>query len=58
MCKYTADAPNARCTEGGVDIISRKVIEQVISIINIHQHCSIIKASNKIKLTAFEYITD
>ena len=37
MCKYTEDAPNARCTERGVEIISRKVIDQVISIININQ---------------------
>ena len=57
MCKYTADAPNARCTEGGVEIISRKVIDQVISIININQPFKI-KTSNKIKSAAYENITD
>ena len=29
MCKYTKDEPNERCKDGGVDIISRKVTEQV-----------------------------
>ena len=58
MCKYTDDAPNARCTEGGVEIISRKVIDQVTSIMDIHKCCIIIKTSNKIKLTDYEYITD
>ena len=58
MCKYTEDAPNARCTEGGVEIISRKVTDQVTTIININQHCNIIKPSNKIKLAAYKYITD
>ena len=57
MCKYTADAPNARCTEGGVEIISRKVTDQVTIIINIHQHYSIIEI-NKIKSAAYEYIAD
>ena len=43
MCKYTEDAPNARCTEGGVEIISRKVTDQVTTIININQHCKTLK---------------
>ena len=59
MCKYTEDAPNARCTERGVEIISRKVIDQVISIININQPFKIIEiTSNKIKSAAYENITD
>ena len=58
MCQYTEDAPNARCTERGVEIISRKVIDQVISIININQPFKIIKTSNKIKSAAYENITD
>ena len=53
MCKYTEDAPNARCSEGGAEIISRKVIDQVISIINIDQPFKI-----KIKSAAYENITD
>ena len=59
MCKYTEDAPNARCSEGGVEIISRKVIDQVTSIMGIHKYFIInIKTSNKIKLADCEYITD
>ena len=59
MCKYTADAPNARCTEGEVEIISRKVTDQVTSIMDIHKCCIIReKTSNKIKLADYEYITD
>ena len=57
MCQYTEDAPNARCTEGGVEIISRKVTDQVTSIMDIHK-CCIIMEINKIKLTDYEYITD
>ena len=58
MCKYTEDAPNARCTEGGVEIISRKVTDQVTSIMDIHKYCIIKKTSNKIKLADYECITD
>ena len=60
MCKYTEDAPNARCTEGGVEIISRKVTDQVTSIMDIHKYYNNIlkKTSNKIKLADYEYITD
>ena len=35
MCKYKEDAPNERCTEGGVEIISRKICDQVMNIIHI-----------------------
>ena len=56
MCKYTEDVPNARCTEGGVEIISRKVTDQVTSIMDIHNYCK--KTSNKIKLADYEYISD
>ena len=35
MCKYKDDAPNERCTDGGVEIISRKVCDQVRNRINI-----------------------
>ena len=35
MCKYKEDAPNERCTEGGAEIISRKICDQVIDIIHI-----------------------
>merc|ERR1719510_724895 len=28
MCKYKDDAPHERCTDGGVEIISRKVCDQ------------------------------
>ena len=30
MCKYTKDEPNERCKDGGAEVISRKVTEQVI----------------------------
>ena len=33
MCKYTEDEPNARCKEGGVEIISRKVTDQVKALV-------------------------
>ena len=39
MCKYADDAPNAKCTEGGVQIISRKVTDQVTSTMDIHEKC-------------------
>ena len=58
MCKYTEDVPNARCSEGGVEIISRKVTDQVTSIMGIHKYFIIKKTSNKIKLANCEYITD
>ena len=34
MCKYTKDEPNERCKDGGAEVISRKVTEQVI-----HTYC-------------------
>ena len=58
MCQYTEDAPNARCTEGGVEIISRKVTDQVTSKMDIHKCCIIIKTSNKIILADYECIAD
>ena len=57
MCKYLDDVPNARCTEGGVEIISRKVTDQVTSKMDIHK-CCIIKTSNKIILADYECIAD
>ena len=30
MCKYTKDEANERCKDGGAEVISRKVTEQVI----------------------------
>ena len=29
MCKYTKDEANERCKDGGAEVISRKVTEQV-----------------------------
>ena len=45
MCKYADDAPNAKCTEGGVQIISRKVTDQVTSTMDIHENCKTIKTT-------------
>ena len=41
MCKYADDALNAKCTEGGVQIISRKVTDQVTSTMDIHEKCKV-----------------